>query len=72
MKLEHGDRVTLDGRAATVVSPHKGSVTVLPDDRPRSAGAETWAEDRITKAKRTRGCPVCRGAHRVFYCPERA
>ena len=47
MKLEHGDRVTLDGRAATVVSPHKGSVTVLPDDRPRSAGAETWAEDRI-------------------------
>jgi hypothetical protein len=73
VKLSHGDRVTLDGRPATVVSPHdKGAVSVLPDDRPRSAGTELWPGDRVVKAKPVRGCPVCRGKHRVFYCPERA
>lgn len=72
---ESGDRVKRGDRKATVLSWHKDRrrMTVLPDDRPRSRGTETWEFNEVTYlGVLTRTCPVCGQGHLVYYCPERA
>lgn len=81
-KLENGDRIRMvtdhGSRAtATVAQPHteKGgcSVSIQPDNRPRSAGCIVVDVATVVRvARASRKCPHCSAGHSVWSCPERA